>query len=165
MLDGPAREALREQGVLSTYQHFLNNGFIFDTTFCSLNSKLVKNRSSWPFPSISKVGWAYLTFPCLYQSAGNDSFLGVWKWKWNEIPLCQSSVRCLYIPNEKWKWKGSSAGKESACSAGDPGSIFGSGRAAGEGEGYPLPYSWTSLAAQLVKNPSAMRETCVWSLS
>ena len=85
MLDGPAREALREQGVLSTYQHFLNNGFIFDTTFCSLNSKLVKNRSSWPFPSISKVGWAYLTFPCLYQSAGNDSFLGVWKWKWNEI--------------------------------------------------------------------------------
>ena len=35
----------------------------------------------------------------------------------------------------------SSAGKESACSAGDPGSIAGSGRSTGEGKGYPLQYS------------------------
>ena len=33
---------------------------------------------------------------------------------------------------------GSSTGKESACSAGDPGSIPGSGRSPGEGIGYPL---------------------------
>ena len=33
---------------------------------------------------------------------------------------------------------GGSAGKESACSAGDPGSIPGSGRSPGEGIGYPL---------------------------
>ena len=45
----------------------------------------------------------------------------------------------------------SSAGKESACDAGDPGSIPGSGRSAGEGIGYPLQYSWASLVAQLVK--------------
>ena len=36
---------------------------------------------------------------------------------------------------------GGSAGKESACNAGDPGSIAGSGRYAGEGIGYPLWYS------------------------
>ena len=36
----------------------------------------------------------------------------------------------------------SSAGKESACNAGDPGSIPGLGRSAGEGLGYPLQYSW-----------------------
>ena len=30
-------------------------------------------------------------------------------------------------------------GKESACSAGDPGLIPGSGRSSGEGNGYPLP--------------------------
>ena len=36
---------------------------------------------------------------------------------------------------------GSSAGKESTCNAGDPGSIPGSGRATGEGKGYPLQYS------------------------
>ena len=35
----------------------------------------------------------------------------------------------------------SSIGKESACSAGDPGSTPGSGRSTGEGIGYPLQYS------------------------
>ena len=34
----------------------------------------------------------------------------------------------------------SSDGKESACSAGDPGSIPGSGRSPGEGNGNPLQY-------------------------
>ena len=58
----------------------------------------------------------------------------------------------------------SSVGKESACNAGDPGSICGSGRSAGEGIGYPLQYSWASLVAQLVKNPPAMWETWVQSL-
>ena len=36
---------------------------------------------------------------------------------------------------------GSSAGKESTCSSGDPGSIPGSGRYPGEGIGYPILYS------------------------
>ena len=35
----------------------------------------------------------------------------------------------------------SSAGKESACSVGDLGSIPGLGRSPGEGKGYPLQYS------------------------
>ena len=59
----------------------------------------------------------------------------------------------------------SSAGKESACNAGDPGSVSGLRRSAGEGIGCPLQYSWTSLVAQLVKNPSAVRETWVRSLA
>ena len=58
----------------------------------------------------------------------------------------------------------SSVGKESAYNAGDPGSIPGSERSAGEGIGYPLQYSWGSLVAQLVKNPPVMWETWVWSL-
>ena len=36
---------------------------------------------------------------------------------------------------------GGSAGKESACNAGDPGSIPGAGRSPGEGNGYPLQCS------------------------
>ena len=36
---------------------------------------------------------------------------------------------------------GGSDGKESTCSAGDPGSIPGLGRSAEEGNGYPLQYS------------------------
>ena len=55
----------------------------------------------------------------------------------------------------------SSVGKESACNAGDPDSIPGSGRPAGEGIGYPLQYAWASLVAQLVKNPPAIQETPV----
>ena len=39
----------------------------------------------------------------------------------------------------------SSVGKESTCNAGDPSLIPGSGRATGEGIGYPLQYSWASL--------------------
>ena len=60
---------------------------------------------------------------------------------------------------EGWKliplltgFPGSSVGKESACNAGDPGSILRSGRLAKKGIGYPLQYSWASLVAQLVKN-------------
>jgi len=59
---------------------------------------------------------------------------------------------------------GSSAGEESTCNAGDPGSISGSGRSAGEGNGCPLQYSWASLVAQMVKNQPTMRETWVRSL-
>ena len=51
-----------------------------------------------------------------------------------------------------------SAGKESACNAGDLGSIPGLGRSPGERKGYPLQYSWASLVAQLIKNPTAMWE-------
>ena len=54
---------------------------------------------------------------------------------------------------------GSSAGKEYTCNAEDPGLIPGLGRSPGERIGYPFQYSWTSLMAQLVKNPLAMQET------
>ena len=54
--------------------------------------------------------------------------------------------------------------KESACNAGDPGSIPGLGRSPAEGIGYLLQYSWASLVAQWVKNLPAMRETLVRSL-
>ena len=63
-----------------------------------------------------------------------------------------------------WGFPHSSGGKESACSAGDPSSIPGLERSAGEGIVYPLQYSWASLVAQLVKNPPAMQETWVQSL-
>ena len=59
---------------------------------------------------------------------------------------------------------GSSVGKDSACSAGDPGSIPGWGRSAGEGIGYPLQYSLASFVVQLVKNLPAVQETSVRSL-
>ena len=58
----------------------------------------------------------------------------------------------------------SSVGKESACNAGDPSSIPGSGRSTREGIDYPPQCSWASLVAQLAKNLPAVWETWVRSL-
>ena len=58
----------------------------------------------------------------------------------------------------------SSVGKESVCNAGDPSSIPGSGRSAGEQIGCLLQYSQASLVAHLVMNLPAMWKTWVWSL-
>ena len=86
-------------------------------------------------------------------------------------PLCdkshsQNSLRVDFIilsTNEEG-FPGGSAGKESACSSGDPCLFPGSGKSTGERIGCPLQYSWASLVAQLVKNPPAMWEIWVRSL-
>ena len=46
-----------------------------------------------------------------------------------------------------------------ACNEGDLSLIPGSGKFSGEGIGYPLQYSWASLAVQMVKNSPAVLET------
>ena len=51
-----------------------------------------------------------------------------------ESSISQTSILCEGFPC-------GSAGKESACNAGDLGSIPGLGRSPGEGKGYPLQYS------------------------
>ena len=50
-------------------------------------------------------------------------------------------IEFLVRPSTPWGFPHSSVGKESACSAGDTGSIPGSGRSPGEGNGKPLQYS------------------------
>ena len=86
----------------------------------------------------------------------------LWKLSFYDSRFLASNSRCwpdYWAPTRKnyiFSGRGlpdSSAGKQSTCSAGDPRSIPGSGRFAREGIGYPLQYSWTSLVAQLVKNP------------
>ena len=79
-------------------------------------------------------------------------------------------VKYIYIPLTLilyffMGFPGGLDGKESTCNAGDLGSILGSGRSPGEGNGYPLQYSWASLVAQMVKNLPAMQETWVQSRS
>ena len=59
------------------------------------------------------------------------------------------SLELVYFICDNWVFggfPGSSTGKESTCNAGAPGSIPGSGRSPGEGIGYPLQYSWASVA-------------------
>ena len=78
---------------------------------------------------------------------------------YSQNTLCIHKI-VVYFPMHKG-FPDSSVGKESACNSGDPSSIPGSGRSAGEEIGHPLQYSWVSLVAQLVKNPPAMQETSV----
>ena len=70
----------------------------------------------------------------------------------------------IYVIRNSWVFPGGSDSKESACNAGDPGSIPESGRYPGEGRGYPLQYSCASLVAQMVKSLPAVQETCLRSL-
>ena len=78
------------------------------------------------------------------------------------FPYCMGASN-LVLYFLAWGFPGS-AGKESTYNAGDPGSIPGSGRSPAEEIGYPLQYTWPSLAAQLVKNLPAMQETWLQSL-
>ena len=63
------------------------------------------------------------------------------------IQYSGSIANALQSPVKYWGFPDSSVGKESACNAGDPGSIPGLERSPGEGIGYPLQYSWASLVA------------------
>ena len=59
-----------------------------------------------------------------------------------------------------------SAGKESACNAGDLGSLSGLGRSFGEGKGYPLQYSGLENSMDcVVMGPKELDTTEQLSLS
>ena len=105
-----------------------------------IDSKM--NGFSRAYSAYTAVMWAADTH-CPAFDGNNNLFLS-------------NYLLCLH-----WGFPGSSAGKESTCNAGDPSWIPGSGRSPGEGIGYPLPYSWASLVAQLVKNLPAMWEICI----
>ena len=101
---------------------------------------------------------------------------------WFSSPSCDQAGKFNLGEICKSSFPHSSVGKESACNAGDLGSIPGSGRSPGEGTGNPLQYScleiphgqrrlagyspwgWASLVAQTVMSLSTMQETWVQSL-
>ena len=90
----------------------------------SLVAQLVKN-----LPAMQET-WV--------QSLGLEDPLEKRKSTHSSILACMGLQRVGFLTG--------SAGKESACNAGDPSSIPGSGRSPGEGIGYPLQYSWASLS-------------------
>ena len=95
-------------------------------------------------------------------SRGQRSLAGYSPCGGKELDVIERLSTARHIYNVDFP--GSSAGKESACNAGDPSSIPGLGTSTGEGIGYPFQFSWASLVAEMVKNPPAMRETWVRSL-
>ena len=106
-----------------------------------------------PFPQVGQaLGRQLLLRADLVEK--NRSLWHISKWSFPFL--------LLEVFSSRIHWRGfpdSSVGKESTCNAGDPGSIPGWERSAGEGIDYPLQYSWASPVAQLVKNPPAMWDT------
>ena len=100
-----------------------------------------------------------------HQSSGSDS---AWSSVHDKYILCgpqfpkiQNQLCGIRQLLRTEGFPGSSAGKESTCNAGDPGSTPALGRSTAEGIGYAFQYSLASLVAQLVKNLPAMWETWV----
>ena len=98
--------------------------------------------------------------PLRYSCLENSMDRGTWRATvhgvsrvWHDWVTCtflrvMSPTSFIYDDTEHlfMGFPGGSDGKESACNAGDPGSIPVLGRSLGEGNGYPLQYSW-------LKNP------------
>ena len=66
------------------------------------------------------------------------------------IPMRSKKKNTMGFPD-------SSVGKESACNAGDPGFIPGSGRSPGEGIGYPLQYSGLKNSMNCIVHGATVR--------
>ena len=88
---------------------------------------------------------------------GQRSLGGYSPWGRKELDMTKHTAQPLSVVQVGFP--GSSAAKESACHVEDPGLIPGLGRAPGEGIGYPLQYSWTSLVTQMVTNLPVICET------
>ena len=121
--------------------HYLNDFFVF----------------SLPYRCI-----AFLLISCINPSSNHSfelfitEFFLVYGWvhvKNNKLHFCLvdlsfANLICRASTNRPKTGRGNtiffpsgSDGKESACNVGEPGSIPGSGRSPGEGNGYPLQYS------------------------
>ena len=106
----------------------LKLSFIFCVSF--ITSKFLLVPSKFLF-----LAWlSFLVKICLFRGKTVKSFVC----DRMEICLFQVSSICVFIFITFFS---GSDGKESACNAGDLGSISGSGRSPEEGNGYPLQYS------------------------
>ena len=120
--------------------------------FIATSEKVIIRNGSWSLSNVSG-----------HQQKMSICCFFLWPVHPSKV-LGSKQYKLLSANLKKRGFPGSSAGKESACNAGDPSSTPGSGRSAGKGIDYPLQYSWASLVTQLVKNPPAMQETWVRSL-
>ena len=111
--------------------------------------------------NLCPLHWQADSYPLCHEGSPQYCFNHDFPFHFSNIFPYPQFISISFIFKVSICFPGSSAGKESAYKEGDPGSIPGSGRLAGEGIGYPLQYSWASLVAQMVKNLPAMRETCV----
>ena len=100
----------------------------------------LRARSAWTL----RVGAACLSSPRgsgSRWSKWSETATDAWQSKFQCLLLSLTQVNHLIASSPCGGFPGGSAGKESACNAGDLGSVPGLGRSPGEGNGYPLQYS------------------------
>ena len=105
-------------------------GYPLQYSWASLVAQTVKNHLHCRRPRFNPWVWK---IPC--RRAWHP---GKFPWRRDRLP----TPVFMGFPG------GSQTIKESACNAGDPGSIPGLGRSPGEENGYPLQYSWASLVVK-----------------
>ena len=76
---------------------------------------------------------------------------------WSDLAFTQRPFGLIYLTY--MGFPGGLAGKESACNAGDLGSIYGLGRPSGEGKGYPLQYSGLENSLECIAHGVAKSRT------
>ena len=96
-----------------------------------------------PFFSFSVFFWINQSFKCFFDSSvGKDFICNTGRRPWFDSWVGNIHWRRDRLPTPVFLgFPCGSAGKESACNAGDLYSISGLGRSPGEGKGYPLQYS------------------------
>ena len=124
-------------------RHGLETNRLFLKTYQYFLKSLLRPR--WMLLEASITIWASLiaqlvkNLPAIQETLF-DSWVGKFLWRraWWPTPV--------FLPGESTPvflgFPGGSDSKESACNAGDPSSVSGSGRSPGEGSGSPLQYSW-----------------------
>ena len=96
---------------------------------------LFKPPSLWYFVMVAHANWYTLQFKFLMKLLYNIYLLIA-------VSSVFPSFQVFTVPQDiSWGFPGGSVGKETACNAGDPSWIPGSGRSPGEGNGNPLQYS------------------------
>ena len=129
-------QSIGASGLASAFPVNIQGWFPLGLT--GLNSLQSKELSSLLQHHSSKASilqcWAFFMVQLshLYMTTGKTIAL--------TIQTFVSKVMSLLF-NTLSRFSGLSAGNESTCNTGDSGSIPGSGRSAGEGDGYPLQYS------------------------
>ena len=122
------------------YTPFLNN-----STFISYDT-----YSTWPYHTQDNS--CLCIYPVYFLNCSNNIFIAFFK----KFDITANQGLCIalsrHVSTFEMGFPSGSAGKESACNVGDPGSIPGLGRSPGEGRGYPVQYSGleSSMGSQRV---------------
>ena len=110
-------------------------GYPLQYSWSSLVAQLVKNLPAMREPWVRSLGWED---PLEKGKATHPSILA-WRIPWtvHGVPNSWTQLSDFHFHFPRWL-----SGKESTCNAGDVGSIPGSGRSPGEGNGNPFQYSY-----------------------